>query len=112
MTVYRLHLTAEERQTLEGWRQKYKLHSPKLRQIQILLNSDEHTGRRTATALADVLGTSTKTVDRVRRQFCEEGLALFAPKVRKTRSDKKIDGRVEAHLLALVCQSPPDEAPA
>ena len=59
-----------------------------------------------------MLGTSTKTVERVRRQFCEEGLALFAPTVRQTRSDKKIDGRVEAHLLALVCQSPPDEAPA
>jgi len=112
MTLYRLYLTPEERQTLEGWRQKYKLHSLKLRQIQILLNSDEHTGRRTATELATVLGTCTKTVERVRRQFCEEGLALFAPKVRKTRSDKKIDGRVEAHLLALVCQSPPDEAPA
>ena len=59
-----------------------------------------------------MLGTSTKTVERIRRQFCEEGLALFAPKVRKPRSDKKIDGRVEAHRTALVCQSPPDEAPA
>ena len=87
---------------------KYKLHSPKLRQIQILLNINEHTGRSTATALAAVLGTCTKTLERVRRQFCEAGLALFPPKVRKTRSDKKIDGRVEAHLLALVCQSPPD----
>ena len=112
MTLYRLYLTTAERQTLEGWRQKYKLHSPKLLQIQLLLNSDEHTGRRAATTLSAVLGTSTKTVERVRRQFCEEGLALFAPKVRKTRSDKKTDGRVEAHLLALVCQSPPDEAPA
>lgn len=111
MTLYRLYLTAEERQTLDGWRQKYKSHSPKLLQIQILLNSDENTGRRTATALAAVLGTSTKTVERVRKQFCETGLAMFAPKVRKTRSDKKIDGRVEAHLTALVCQSPPDEAP-
>ena len=59
-----------------------------------------------------MLGTSTKTVGRVRRQFCEEGLILFAPKIRKTRLDKKINGCVEAHLLALVYQSPPDEAPA
>ena len=62
--------------------------------------------------MAAVLGTSTKTVEWVRKQFCETGLALFAPTVRKVRSDKKIDGRVEAHLTALVCQSPPDEAPA
>ena len=111
MTLYRLYLTAEERQTLDGWRKEYKSHSPKLLHIQILLNSDENTGRWTATALAAVLGTSTKTVERVRKQFCETGLAMFAPKARKTRSDKKIDGRVEAHLTALVCQSPPDEAP-
>lgn len=109
MTIYRLHLSAEERQTLEGWQKKYKSHSPKLQRIQILLNSDEQTGRRPAPALAAVLGVSTKKVERVRRQFCEEGMTMFEPKPRKTRSDKKIDGRVEAHLTALLCQSPPDE---
>ena len=45
MTFYHLYLTSEERQTLEGWCQKYKLHSPKLRQILILLSSTERTGR-------------------------------------------------------------------
>lgn len=109
MTLYRLHLTAEERQTLEGWQKKYKSHSAKLQHIQILLNSDEFTNRRPAPELAAVLGVSTKTIERVRRQFCEEGMAMFEPKVRKTRSDKKIDGRVEAHLTALLCQDPPDK---
>ena len=111
MLLYRLYLTAEERQTLEGWQKKYKSHSPKLQRIQMLLNSDEQTGRRPATELAAVLGCATKTVERVRRQFCEQGLAMFEPKPRKTRSDKKLDGRVEAHLTALLCQSPPDEHP-
>ena len=111
MTIYRLYLTPEERQTLTDWQKKYRTQSAKLQRIQIVLNSDEHTGRRTAEALAPVLGVSTKTIDRVRRQFCEEGMAMFEPKVRKTRSDKKIDGRVEAHLTALLCQSPPDEQP-
>ncbi len=111
MTLYRLHLTAEERQTLEGWQKKYKSHSPKLQRIQILLNSDEQTGRRPASELAAVLGICTRTIERVRRQFCEEGMAMFEPKPRRTRSDKKLDGRVEAHLTALLCQSPPDERP-
>ena len=111
MLLYRLHLTADERQTLEGWQKKYKSQSPKLRDIRILLHSDEQTGRRPASELADVLGICTRTVERVRRQFCEEGMQMFEPKVRKTRSDKKIDGRVEAHLITLLCQSPPDEAP-
>ncbi len=111
MTLYRLYLTADERQTLEGWQKKYKRHSLKLQRIQLLLNSDEQVGRRPACELATVLGVCTRTVERVRRQFCEQGLAMFAPKPRKTRSDKKIDGRVEAHLTALLCQSPPDEHP-
>ncbi len=111
MTLYRLCLTADERQTLTGWQKKYKAHSAKLRDIQIVLNSDEQTGRRPALELAGVLGICTRTVERVRRQFCEEGMQLFEPKVRKTRSDKKIDGRVEAHLLTLLCQSPPDDHP-
>ena len=111
MLLYRLHLTADERQTLEGWQKKYKSQSPKLRDIQIILNSDEQSGRRPAPELAAVLGICTRTVERVRRQFCEEGLQMFEPKVRKTRSDKKIDGRVEAHLTALLCQSPPDDRP-
>ena len=103
MIVYRLFLAAEERQTLVGWQKKYKSHSPKLQRIQILLSSDEHTGRRPASELAALLGVSTKTVERVRCQFCEESLALFEQKVRKTRSDKKIDGRVEAHLTSPLC---------
>ena len=111
MTLYRIYLTAEERQTLLSWQKKYKSHSPRLHRIQILLNSDEATGRRCAPELAAVLGVSTKKVERVRRQFCEEGMQMFEPKPRKTRSDKKIDGRVEAHLTALLCQSPPGEAP-
>jgi len=111
MTLYRIYLTPEERQTLTDWQKKHRTHSPKLQRIQIVLNSDEHTGRRTAEALAPVLGVSTKTIERVRRQFCEEGRAMFAPKARKTRSDKKLDGRVEAHLTALLCQSPPAEKP-
>ncbi len=36
---------------------------------------------------------------------------MFEPKERKVRRDKKIDGRVEAHLATLLCQSPPAGKP-
>ena len=108
--LYRLYLSAEERQTLEGWQKKYKSGSQRLSHIQIVLNSDEHTGRRTAEELAPVVGVSTRTIERVRKGFCQQGMSMFTPKPRKTRSDKKIDGRVEAHLTALLCQSPPGDA--
>jgi len=73
MIIYRLYLTAEERQTLEGWQKKYKSHSYKLQRIQILLNSDEQTGRCPAPALAAVLGVSTKKWSGCAANFAKKG---------------------------------------
>lgn len=111
MTVYRLHLTPEERLILESWIKKGKHSTKKVQQAQILLNSDESVERKSSTLLKDILGVSVKTIERVRRQFCEEGMEIFILKPRKTRSDKKIDGRVEAHLTTLLCQCPPNDKP-
>jgi hypothetical protein len=36
-------------------------------------------------------------------------MEMFTLKPRKTRNDKKLDGRVEAHLSAILCQSPPND---
>ncbi len=109
MTVHRLYLTSEERLTLESWVKKGKHSSKKVQQAQILLNSDENVERKSSTLLKGIIGVSVKTIERVRRQFCEEGMEMFVLKPRKTRSDKKIDGRVEAHLTTLLCQSPPND---
>ena len=111
MTVYRLYLTPGERLILESWIKKGKHSTKKVQQAQILLNSDENVERKSSTILRDILGISVKTIERVRRQFCEEGMEIFILKPRKTRSDKKIDGRVEAHLTTLLCQSPPNDKP-
>jgi transposase len=104
-------LTPGERLILESWIKKGKHSTKKVQQAQILLNSDENVERKSSTILKDILGISVKTIERVRRQFCEEGMEIFILKPRKTRSDKKIDGRVEAHLTTLLCQSPPNDKP-
>ncbi len=109
MTTYRLYLTTDERKSLESWIKKGKSIAKKVQYAQILLNSDENVERKSSSELSQVIGVSVKTIERVRRRFCEQGLELFVAKVRKTRSDKKIDGRVEAYLTSLLCQSPPDE---
>lgn len=111
MAIYRLYLTQDERGTLELWVKKGKSSAKKVQSAQIILNSDENVERKSSTILSEILGVSVKTVERVRRSFCEEGLVMFEPKLRKTRIDKKIDGRVEAHLATLLCQSPPAGKP-
>ncbi len=52
---------------------------------------------------------STDTVARERRRFCEDGLevALMAKKPGRPRR-RVLDGRAEAHLVALSCSEPPE----
>lgn len=111
MTIYRLYLIEDERQTLESWVKKGKSSAKRVQYAQIILNSDENVGRQSSMILKDILRVSVRTIERVRRSFCEEGLGMFEVKLRKVRSDKKIDGRVEAHLTTLLGQSPPDGKP-
>jgi hypothetical protein len=53
--------------------------------------------------------TSADTVARERRRFVEDGLevALMAKKPGKPRR-RVLDGRAEAHLVALSCSEPPE----
>ena len=73
----------------------------------MLLGSDETKGRVSEDELTGRYHLSVRSVKRIRKRFFEEGMDMFEQKARKTRPDKKIGGRVEAHLVALVCQGPP-----
>jgi transposase len=108
MTLYRLTLSQQERDTLTEWISKGSRKAKDIQKAYVLLASDETTGRESETELAAHYKLSTKSIERIRKAFCEQGMAVFDKKVRKTRSDKKIDGKLEAHLLALVCSEPPE----
>jgi hypothetical protein len=99
MTLYRLTLSQEERATLTDWISKGSRKAKDIQKAYVLLASDETTGRESETQLATDYKLSTKSVERIRKSFCEQGMAMFYKKQRKTRSDKKIDGKLEAHLL-------------
>ena len=109
MITYRLHLSCEERATLESWLKKPTMQARKVRDAKILLGSDENVERYSSEVLMLGIGVSSKTIERTRKSFCEQGMAMFDPKPRKRRSDIKVDGRVEAHLIALLSQKPPEE---
>ena len=108
MHKYKIHLSEEERETLLEWVKTGQRKAKVIQQAQVLLGSDEKMGRISEDELAGWYHLSVRSVERIRKRFFEEGMDLFEPKARKTRSDKKIDGRVEAHLVALVCQGPPE----
>jgi len=107
MIKYRIYLTAEERQQLEAMVSKGKRKATDMRKAHVLLASDETTGRQSESAISGAYHLSIKTVERIRQQFCQRGMDIFSPQPRHTRSDKKIDGSVEAHILAICCSEPP-----
>jgi len=60
-------------------------------------------------AIAGALDVHPSTVQRVRRQFVVEGLAATLARKRPDRVyERALDGRQEAHLVALACSHPPD----
>lgn len=106
MTKYRIQLTKEERETLLEWVQKGVRKAKHIQIAHILLNSDENVERKREKYISSNYHVSVRTIERVRKRFCEEGMGIFEVKPRKPRSDKKIDARVEAHLISILCQKP------
>ena len=107
---YRVTLTHEEREQLRLMISRGKGDARRLAHARVLLQADEAEGgpRRTDEQIASALDTSTRTVERVRERFVEEGLdAALLPKRGKRVYARKLDGRREARLIALACSRPP-----
>lgn len=111
MTKFRINLVPHEREELTNYVKNGKRLAKHRQYAQILLASDEQIERQSESFIATHYQVSLKTVERVRKSFCEEGMSIFDKKLRKTRSDKKFDARVEAHLITICCQSPPSGEP-
>lgn len=107
---YRVTLTQPERQELEQLISRGKGDARKLGHARILLQADEAEGgpRRTDQQIASALNTTTRTVERVRERFVEQGFeAALVPARSKRVYARKLDGRQEARLIALACSKPP-----
>lgn len=107
---YRVTLTPDERAELEAMISRGKADARKLAHARILLQADEAPGGpgRTDADIAEALGTSTRTIERVRQRFVEQSLgSALLPKPTKRIYARALDGRQEAHLIALACSEPP-----
>jgi transposase len=107
---YFVRLTEEQRGQLESLVRRGRAHARKLLYARILLKADsDGPDRWTDERIAEALEVSTATVARERRRFCEDGLevALMPKKPGRPRR-RVLDGRAEAHLVALSCSDPPE----
>jgi transposase len=108
---YLVTLVEEERRMLQEMLSRGKAAARKLMHARILLKADAAAGGPAweDQSIAEALEVGRATVERVRKQFVEEGLeaALERRKPRRVY-ERKLDGDGEAHLVALACQEPPE----
>jgi transposase len=108
---YRVTLTDEERAELSSMVSKGKSNARKLVRARILMLTDQAAGgsARSDPEIVEALGCGRATVERVRRSFVEEGLEETLEPSPSTRIyERKLDGRMEAQLVALACSAPPE----
>ena len=108
---YRVTLTDEERAELSAMVSSGKSNARKLVRARILLLADQASGgsAKSDPEIVDALGCGRATVERVRQQFVEEGLEETLTPSPSTRVyERKLDGKAEAHLVAIACGAPPE----
>lgn len=108
---YRVTLTESERVDVRKLVSVGKAAAQKLVRARILLLADQAEGgsSKSDPEIVESLGCGRASVERVRKQFVEEGLeAALNPKPSRRVYERKMDGKAEAHLIALACGTPPE----
>ena len=105
---YLVTLTTKERQALLKLTSSGELSVRKMKRAQILLKADENWKDKDIIA---ALNTSRSTVERARKRYVEGGLDKALNDDPRPGARKKLDGRAEAHIVALACsEEGPDDS--
>lgn len=107
---YTIKLTESEVEELRVIINKGSHTSQTFRAAYILLNCDEgdYSDKVTNEQISKVLKVGLRTIDRVKKQFIEEGMEAVLERRSTTRVyDIKADGDMEAKLVTLCCSEPP-----
>jgi hypothetical protein len=105
-----VHLSTEQRHELQQLIHTGKSTAHQQMAARVLLKADESNEHpSTSSQIAEALEISPRTVIRIKQRFVQQGLATALsgtyPTERPLR--RKVDGRVEAHLIALACGPAP-----
>ena len=109
--TYIVTLTTEERGMLRERLSRGKGAARALMHARILLKADSGPSGPgwDDRAIAEGLEVGRATVERVRKEFVEEGLEAALERRKPRRHyERKLDGDGEAHLVAVTCGEPPE----
>ena len=104
-----INLTEKERTELSQLIKSGKHSARVLGRARILLLLDRSQGqKRKLHEIAEAMLTSTGTVSNVKKRYLNGGLEHGLQDRPRPGAKPKIDGEVEAHLIALACSEPPE----
>ena len=102
---YRVTLTDEERQHLEGLARRRTAAARMVRRAQALLLAGQD---KTDEVIAKQLRMGVATLERLRRGFVEEGLAASLRERPRPGARPKLGPKEQAFVVALACTKPPE----
>lgn len=107
---YRIHLSESERHWLSQIVDQRSKNSHQSKRAYALLGMDESGPHQmTDQQASSVYRLSIPTLERLRKRVHEHGVEVAVNGVaRKPQAPHKFDGKVEAHLVALRCSTPPE----
>jgi transposase len=114
--THHIRLSVEERASLEKLSRSNHRSEREKKRARMLLLCDANTpkeqgGSHTDAEVAQVLKCSSNTVYQLRHRVPDRGaIAVVTRAEQGHRKARKLDGAQEAHLVAVVCSTPPDGA--
>ncbi len=102
---YRVDLTDEERERLQGLTRKGTASVRLVRRAQTLLLAAE---QRRDEEIAQALHIGVSTIERTRRRFVEEGLEASLRERPRPGARPKLGPKQQAFVVALACTKPPE----
>ena len=107
--LYIVRLTKQERVELQGVVKKLKGTRQKVRRAQILLKTDADGPNWTDERIAEAYSCRTRTVERLRQRFAEQGFEEALNRVERQQPpvEKLLTGDQEARIIATRLGPPP-----
>lgn len=106
---YIVELSAEEREGLEKLVSTGKTQGYRIRHAQILLALDR-SGKENwdYEEIRKAYGTNPSTITAIAKRFVIEGLEAALGRKEQENRHRKVDGEVEAHIIAIACSEAPE----
>ena len=101
---YQVSLSPTDRSALETFTRNGVHKAQEIKRAMILLKSNEG---KTCNTIAQEVAVTKKTVWKIRKRYCEEGLKAALRDKPRPGAPKKVTPEIEAKVTAIACEHPP-----